>query len=99
MSIPSKLTTYFQTGIPVLACTEPESIAAREIMGNNIGYWVHSGTPSALLRAVLDLDLVNASKVASMAKEFADKNLGKVQAIEKFVSLLERVRQQGRRNA
>lgn len=99
MSMPSKLTTYFQTGLPVLVCSEPDSIAAREIKNHKIGFWVHSGTPNALVKAVLDLDLGNASKVAIAAKEFAGKNLGKAQAIEKFVSLLERVIEQGRKNA
>jgi colanic acid biosynthesis glycosyl transferase WcaI len=99
MSMPSKLTTYFQTGIPVLACTEPDSIAAREIIGNDIGFWVQSGKPDALLKAVLDLDLVQARKVAISAKEFAKNKLGKAKSIEKFVFLLERVREQGRKNA
>jgi colanic acid biosynthesis glycosyl transferase WcaI len=99
MSMPSKLTTYFQTAVPVLVCSEPDSIAAREIRNNGIGFWVQSGTPDALLRAVLDLDLGNANTVAKLAKDFAEKNLGKSQAIEKFVSLLQRVREQGRRDA
>jgi glycosyltransferase involved in cell wall biosynthesis len=99
MSMPSKLTTYFQTGIPVLVCAEPDSIAAREIKTHDIGFWVQSGTPGALLKAVLDLDLVHASKVAMSAKDFAEKNLGKAPAVEKFVSLLERELEQGRKDA
>ena len=99
MSMPSKLTTYFQTAIPVLVCSEPDSIAAREVRNNNIGFWVQSGKADVLLKAVLDLDLVNANRVAKEAKEFAEVNLGKAQSIEKFVSLLERVREQGSRDA
>jgi glycosyltransferase involved in cell wall biosynthesis len=99
MSMPSKLTTYFQTGVPVLVCSEPDSIAGREVKINEIGFWVQSGMPNALLNAVMDLDLGNASTEAKAAKEFANKNLGKSQAIEKFVSLLGRVREQGRRDA
>ena len=99
MSMPSKLTTYFQTGVPVLVCSEPDSIAGHEVKNNEIGYWVQSGTPNALLNAVMDLDLGNAGGVAKSAKEFADKNLGKSQAIEKFVSLLGRLKEQGRRDA
>lgn len=99
MSMPSKLTTYFQTGVPVLVCSEPDSIAGREVKNNEIGFWVQSGTPNSLLNAVMDLDLGNASTVAKAAKEFADNNLGKSKAIDKFVSLLGRVREQGRRDA
>ena len=99
MSMPSKLTTYFQSGVPILVCSEPDSIAAREVKNNNIGFWVQSGIPNALLNEVLDLDLGSASAVAKSAKEFAHKNLGKSQAIEKFVSLLGRVMEQGRRDA
>jgi glycosyltransferase involved in cell wall biosynthesis len=99
MSMPSKLTTYFQTGVPVLVCSEADSIAAREIRDHNIGFWVQSGTPNDLLKAVLDLDLGNTNSVATAAKRFAEMNLGKSQAVEKFVSLLERVREQGRKDA
>jgi glycosyltransferase involved in cell wall biosynthesis len=99
MSMPSKLTTYFQTGVPVLVCSELDSIAGREVKNNEIGFWVQSGTPNALLSAVIDLDLGEASIVAKAAKEFAEKNLGKSQAIEKFISLLGRVKEQGRRDA
>jgi colanic acid biosynthesis glycosyl transferase WcaI len=99
MSMPSKLTTYFQTGVPVLVCSEQDSIAGLEVKSNYIGFWVQSGMPKALLNAVMDLDLGNASKVAKSAKEFAEKNLGKSQAIEQFVSLLGRVTEQGRRDA
>jgi glycosyltransferase involved in cell wall biosynthesis len=99
MSMPSKLTTYFQTSIPVLVCSEPDSIAAREIRNNCIGFWVQSGAPDGLLNAVLNLDLDNANTVSKSAKEFAEINLGKSPAIEKFVSLVERVREQGSRDA
>jgi glycosyltransferase involved in cell wall biosynthesis len=99
MSMPSKLTTYFQTGVPVLVCSEPDSIAALEIKAHEIGFWTQSGTPNGLLKSVLDLDLASASKVAEVAKEFAEKNLGKSQAIEKFISLLGRFKDQGRRSA
>ena len=90
MSMPSKLTTYFQTGIPILVCSEPDSIGAQQILNNDIGFWVQSGRPSELLEAVLNLDLENAKDIASKAKNYAESNLGKSKALELFAILLDK---------
>ena len=56
MSIPSKLTTYFLSGKPVLVCSEIDSLAARSVLENKTGYWVQSGNPNDLLREIEGLD-------------------------------------------
>jgi glycosyltransferase involved in cell wall biosynthesis len=89
MSIPSKLTTYFQTGNPVLVCSECDSLAGRTVLKNGIGFWVHSGTPNALLSKIDSLDLGEAKIVARKAKEYAEKNLSKESALSKFILTLQ----------
>lgn len=90
MSMPSKLTTYYQTGTPILVCSERDSIAAQQIMNNDIGFWVQSGRPGDLLEAVLNLDLKNAKETASKARNYAERNLSKSKALELFAILLDK---------
>jgi len=88
MSVPSKLTTYFQSGKPVLVCSEPDSLAAKSVLENGTGFWVKSGEPTALLTKIDTIDLELAKKVAQIAKRYAEENLGKSEALAKFMSII-----------
>ena len=88
MSIPSKLTTYFMSGKPVLVCSEPDSLAAKSVLENGTGFWVKSGEPTALLTKIDTLDLEQAKTVAQVAKRYAEENLGKSEALAKFMSII-----------
>lgn len=55
MSIPSKLTSYFQSGTPVLASTSPLSNAAQEIRNSKAGIVVDNGDPVLLVDAAASL--------------------------------------------
>jgi glycosyltransferase involved in cell wall biosynthesis len=88
MSIPSKLTSYFQSGTPVLAATGTESNTAREIRASNAGVLVDAGDPNQLLTAAESLgrrpelrETLGANGVAYAAAELSEKA-----AIDKFDS-------------
>ena len=55
MAIPSKLTSYFASGRPVLAATDSGSASASEVRSSGAGLVVRPGDPGALLQAALDL--------------------------------------------
>ena len=55
MSVPSKLTSYFSTGLPVLGATDPTSVTAGELSVSGGGVRVNAGAPAALLDAVTTL--------------------------------------------
>jgi glycosyltransferase involved in cell wall biosynthesis len=55
MCVPSKLTSYFAAGRPVLAATSPRSAAAHEIKTSGAGTVVEPGNPAALLEALRSL--------------------------------------------
>lgn len=88
MSVPSKLTTYFLSGSPVLVCSEPDSLAAKTLNESGTGFWVKSGDPEALLAKIQTLDLEKAKSVAQIAKQYAELNLGKSEALAKFMSII-----------
>lgn len=55
MSVPSKLTSYFQSGTAVLAAIDESSGAAEEIRNSGAGIVVDSGDPGLLLDAITAL--------------------------------------------
>ncbi|GLZ51832.1 WcaI family glycosyltransferase [Actinomycetospora sp. NBRC 106378] len=57
MCVPSKLTSYFAAGRPVVAATERLSAASAEIAVSQAGVTVEPGSPRALLEAVIDVRL------------------------------------------
>jgi glycosyltransferase involved in cell wall biosynthesis len=55
MSVPSKLTSYFDAGRPILAATDAQGITAGEIEQASAGVVVPAGDPHALLAMALQL--------------------------------------------
>lgn len=52
MSVPSKLTTYFATGLPVVAAVDASSTTHDEILASGAGPIVPAGDPQALVDAI-----------------------------------------------
>jgi len=91
MSIPSKLTTYFLAGKPVLVCSEPDSLAGRSVLENRTGFWVQSGNPNQLLTKIFALDSSESEKIVKAASKFAEENLSKQAAMKQFKEVLEQL--------
>lgn len=54
-AVPSKLTSYFAAGRPVLAATEALSVSADEIRASGAGVVITPGEPATLVRAAMAL--------------------------------------------
>ena len=52
MSLPSKLTSYFASGRPIVAAVPPEGVSAAEVTRSNAGLLVPAGEPDQLLSAL-----------------------------------------------
>jgi colanic acid biosynthesis glycosyl transferase WcaI len=89
MSIPSKLTTYFISGRPVLVCSEPDSLAAKTVLENGTGFWVRSGNPHAFLEAINSLEAELALGVAQEASKYAAANLLQSASLEKLFAIVD----------
>lgn len=83
MSVPSKLTSYFATGLPVVAATHSESATADEIRASGAGILVDPQRPSALLRGVERLrdNPVEAQDLGARGPVYASKVLSETTAI------------------
>ncbi|WP_445185063.1 glycosyltransferase family 4 protein [Pseudonocardia sp. Cha107L01] len=77
MSAPSKLTSYFAAGRPVVAATDPRSAASREIERSQGGVRVSPGDPAALFHAVATLgrDPARGQKLGDRGRRYAQQYL------------------------
>lgn len=86
MSVPSKLTSYFDAGRPVLAATDPGGITASEIQLSGGGIAVPAGDPSALVEGAVSLgsdpDLMRS--LGEKGRQFRVEHLSQGAAISAF---------------
>lgn len=55
MAVPSKLTSYFSSGRPVICASDPESVTTREVSISGGGICVPAGAPELLVDGVMRL--------------------------------------------
>lgn len=86
MSVPSKLTSYYTSGRPVVAATDADSVTAREIELSGAGMRVDAGDPAALVDAVEDLggDPERAARLGAGGRRFQEEHLSETAAIDRF---------------
>ncbi len=92
MSLPSKLTSYFSVGGPVVAAVAADSEAAREVLASGGGIVVTPEDPRALLDAIgtLASDVSLRRRLGAAGEEFARTQLGADNAISAFKVVLDR---------
>jgi colanic acid biosynthesis glycosyl transferase WcaI len=95
MSLPSKLTSYFAAGRPVVAAASPTSETADEIRAAGAGIVVRPGDPGALRDALfaLQADPERARGYAESGKQYAEATLSRTAALagyDEFVARLAR---------
>jgi glycosyltransferase involved in cell wall biosynthesis len=90
MAVPSKLTSYFSTGRPVLAATDEAGITAEEIRSAQAGVVIPAGAPAALLDGALELggSPEFAETLGANGKRYRETVLDETFAIDRFASLL-----------
>lgn len=93
MAVPSKLTSYFSTGLPVIAATDPGSVTESEIRLSGGGVAVAAGDPEALLTAAEDLasDRERAMELGRSGQRFREERLSSRASIDTYAQLLQRL--------
>lgn len=86
MSVPSKLTTYFATGLPVIAAVDSTSTTHGEMSAAGAGPIVPAGDPAALLAAAeaLGADGALSTAYGTSGRRYRDRVLTETAAIEMF---------------
>lgn len=86
MAVPSKLTSYFSTGVPVIAATESDSTSAGEVRFSGAGVVVRPGSPEDILLTAENLceDSQLAQTLGAAGMEYARAVLSEDTAIQKY---------------
>jgi colanic acid biosynthesis glycosyl transferase WcaI len=97
MAVPSKLTSYFNAGVPVIAATDEGSATAGELEFSRAGMRVDAADPHALLEAAEELwnDRNAANAMGSRGLKFRHETLSEATAIghyNDFITSLARSR-------
>lgn len=90
MAVPSKLTSYFASGRPVLAATDPKSVTAAELKSSGGGLCVPPRSPNAFNSAVAQLtnNLHRAADFSAAGQRFFRSTLSAERAITDFETTL-----------
>ncbi len=85
MSLPSKLTSYFAAGRPVVAAVSPDSETAHEIGAAKAGYVVPPEEPAALRDVLRSLmrDPSSASTFGATVRRYAERYLSAEASLER----------------
>lgn len=86
MAVPSKLTSYFRSGKPVLAATDSCGLTASELAASGAGVCVPADRPDLLLREALRLasDPVLALQLGSLGRQYCDAQLSEEAALDRY---------------
>lgn len=86
MAVPSKLTSYFNAGVPVIAATDEDSVTAFELESSGGGIRVDASNPIALLESAeaLAREPSTATNMAVNALRFRNETLSEAAAIAKY---------------
>ncbi len=90
MSVPSKLTSYFVTGLPIIAATEAGSATAHELSAAGAGIRAESGSPGDLVAAIERLreNPESAKDFGAAGQQYSDRVLTEEVAVDSFVGWL-----------
>lgn len=91
MSLPSKLTSYFVAGRPIVAAVPPKGSTAHEILRSGAGILVPTGDAERLNRAVADLraDPDKAKSLGAAGHSYATAELDLESALERMDRMLQ----------
>ncbi len=93
MAVPSKLTSYFNAGVPVLAATDADSVTAYEIANSRGGVRVAAGDPRALVDAAEELssDPTSGARLAENALLYRRETLSESVAVAHYDEFITRL--------
>lgn len=91
MAVPSKLTSYFSTGLPVIAATDSGSVTESEVLLSGGGVAVPAGDPNRLLAAAeaLAADPPGAAAMGHAGRRFRDERLSSRASFDIYAQLLQ----------
>lgn len=90
-AVPSKLTSYFATGRPVLAATDETSVTADEVRASGAGVVIPAGDPEVLTHVAMRLHSQRHAHDPKAGPAFVHRHLSEQAGIDAFATLLREV--------
>ena len=86
MAVPSKLTSYFRSGKPILAATDSRGFTAEELTASGAGVCVPADRPDLLLTEArrLGTDTALAEQLGEAGRRYCDAVLSKEAALDRY---------------
>ncbi|MBI2767156.1 MAG: glycosyltransferase family 4 protein [Chloroflexi bacterium] len=99
MALPSKLTSYFAAGRPVVAAAAAGSEAAKEVRLASAGVVVEPGQPAALAAALQQLlsERARADTLGEAGKAYAARTLTREAALDEYEAMIVAAARSGKR--
>lgn len=73
-NFPSRLLSYMQAGLPVLACTDPNTDVGNVITKGGFGWWCESNDVEAFARLVRTIAAQDISELAEKAVAYLNEH-------------------------
>ena len=73
-NFPSRLLIYMQAGLPVLACTDPNTDVGQVITEGGFGWWCESNDPAAFAGTLASIDLTGISEAGKRGTAYLKKH-------------------------
>jgi glycosyltransferase involved in cell wall biosynthesis len=86
MAVPSKLTSYFRSGKPILAATDATGFTAGELAASGAGVCVPAGRPDLLLSEAMRLgaDRALGAQLGEAGRRYCDELLSQAAALDRY---------------
>ena len=69
-NFPSRLLSYMQVGLPVVACTDPNTDIGKTIVEGGFGVWCESNDEEAFLKMIKQMTMEKNTKYGKQSKEY-----------------------------
>lgn len=84
---PSRILSYMQAKLPVLACTDPNTDIGQDIMRGNFGWWCESNDSDAFINIISEVINYNLQEAGNNGYNYLQKNF----SVEKGYDIIMRV--------
>lgn len=89
MSLPSKLTSYFQAAVPIVAAVQEQGCTAAQVLASGAGQVVPPGDPRRLMKALAAMaDEPDLSGLGASGGKFASENLSAAASLSRLADVV-----------
>jgi glycosyltransferase involved in cell wall biosynthesis len=81
-NFPSRLLIYMQAGLPVLACTDPNTDVGQVITEGGFGWWCESNDPANFAKIMEGIDLTQLENIGKRGREYLESHYTVEQAYQ-----------------